>query len=616
MKVYQYAIAGDPVTVKVPETYDDLAQFRGWFREANERGPIAVDTETTGLDIYSPGYRLRTVQFGDHHTAWVLIYEWGGYFAEAALWALRHIGKAQIHNAPFDWAVLDRHADTSIESLAPRTIDTRLKAGLVDPRQPQEGGRGVGLKPLSAYYLDPSAPDTQGDLTAVFRSLKLTKATGWASIPVDHPTYLLYAGLDVILTSRLDVALDRELEALEVRPRLVQYEHEIARICAIMQRTGMVLDVPYTQALDAKLAVEAEQYESKALYYGVENINATKQVTEALLAMGETLTDRTASGAYKADKAVLCALADLDQNTWQRKGERAPNPLADAILRSKRAGKWRSAYTQTFLDVCDSDGRVHPFINSMQARTGRMSVTRPALQTLPSSDQMIRRALLAEEGHVMVSTDFAAVELRVLAALADVKRMKEAIRNGEDLHSFTARLVFGENFTPKHRKICKGVAFSKVYGGGAQTTARQTGAPIEDIRHAFAAYDRVYPEVRRMSNRWQREAYETGMVHVSVTGRRLPLDRERTYAVVNYACQSAARDCLGQSLLNLEEAGLLDYMRLPIHDEVLCSVPEAEAADYARQIEQCMTFDLYGVPIEAEAEVGKRSWGSLYGADF
>jgi DNA polymerase-1 len=208
------------------------------------------------------------------------------------------------------------------------------------------------------------------------------------------------------------------------------------------------------------------------------------------------------------------------------------------------------------------------------------------------------------------------VELRVLAALADVKRMKEAIRNGEDLHSFTARLVFGENFTPKHRKICKGVAFSKVYGGGAQTTARQTGAPIEDIRHAFAAYDRVYPEVRRMSNRWQREAYETGMVHVSVTGRRLPLDRERTYAVVNYACQSAARDCLGQSLLNLEEAGLLDYMRLPIHDEVLCSVPEAEAADYARQIEQCMTFDLYGVPIEAEAEVGKRSWGSLYGADF
>jgi DNA polymerase-1 len=331
--------------------------------------------------------------------------------------------------------------------------------------------------------------------------------------------------------------------------------------------------------------------------------------------MGETLTDLTASGAFKADKAVLCALADLDQNNWTRLGTRTPNPLADAILRSKRAGKWNSAYAQTFLDVADTEGRIHCFINSMQARTGRMSITRPALQTLPSSDQTIRRALLAEPGEVMVSTDFAAVELRVLAALGDVKNMKRAIANGEDLHSFTARMVFGENFTAKHRKISKGIAFGKVYGGGAATISRQTGAPLEDVRRAMAAYDRVYPEIKRMSNRMQREAYETGMVHVSVTGRRLPLDRDRTYAVVNYGVQSAARDCLGQSLINMEESGLLDTMRLPIHDEVLCSVPQAEAAEYARAIEKCMTFDLYGVPIEAEAEVGKRSWGSLYGAD-
>jgi DNA polymerase-1 len=312
----------------------------------------------------------------------------------------------------------------------------------------------------------------------------------------------------------------------------------------------------------------------------------------------------------------LHRFADLDQNSGVPLGTRRPNPLAEAIIRSKRAGKWRSAYTQTFLDTMDAEGRVHSFINSMQARTGRMSITRPALQTLPSGDAMVRRALLADEGEVIVSTDFAAVELRVLAALGDVKRMKEAITKGEDLHSFTARLVFGEGFTAKHRKISKGIAFGKVYGGGAATISRQTGAPIEDVRRAMAAYDRVYPEVRRMSNAWQREAYETGMVHVSVTGRRLPLDRDRTYAVVNYGVQSAARDCLGQSLINLEEAGMLDALRLPIHDEVLASVPKAEAADYARTIQDCMTFDLYGVPIEAEAEIGGRSWGSLYGADF
>jgi DNA polymerase-1 len=615
VKIYPYAIAGESVQVKVPETYADLEEFAEWFDRANAAGPIALDTETTGLDIYSPGYRLRTVQFGDARTAWVIHWERGGHFEQFAREALRRGKCFQIHNAPFDWAVIDRHADVSIESLAPRTIDTRLKAGLVDPRQPQEGGRGTALKPNAAYYIDPAAPDTQGDLTAVFRSLKLTKATGWAGIPLDHPTYNLYAGLDVLLTSRLDVALDNELHLLDVRPRLVQYEHEIARICAIMQRKGMILDVDYAKQLSSTLSDEALRYEAQALRYGVENINASRQVTDALQAMGETLTDLTASGAFKADKAVLCALADLDQNNWTRLGTRTPNPLADAILRSKRAGKWNSAYAQTFLDVADDEGRIHCFINSMQARTGRMSITRPALQTLPSSDQTIRRALLAEPGEVMVSTDFAAVELRVLAALGDVKNMKRAIANGEDLHSFTARMVFGEGFTAKHRKISKGIAFGKVYGGGAATISRQTGAPLEDVRRAMAAYDRVYPEIKRMSNRMQREAYETGMVHVSVTGRRLPLDRDRTYAVVNYGVQSAARDCLGQSLINMEEAGLLDTMRLPIHDEVLCSVPQAEAAEYARAIEKCMTFDLYGVPIEAEAEIGKRSWGSLYGAD-
>lgn len=615
MRTYDYAIAGDPVQVKVPETDADLRQFREWFQRANAAGPIALDTETTGLDIYSPGYRLRTVQFGDRREAWVILYELGGAFEASAKWALRYGSKFQIHNAPFDWAVIDRHAGVNIETLAPKTIDTRLKAGLVDPRQPQEGGRGTALKPLSAFYLDPSAPDTQGDLTAVFRSLKLTKSTGWAGIDIWHPTYLLYAGLDVILTARLDVALDAELDALGVRPRLIAYEHEIARICAIMQRTGMVLDADYTRGLDTRLADEALKYEAIALRYGVENVNAAAQLREAFAEMGERWNDVTTSGLRKVDKAVLHRFADLDQNSGKRLGLRDPNPLAEAIIRSKRAGKWRSAYTQTFLDTVDAGGRVHAFINSMQARTARMSITRPALQTLPSGDAMIRRCLLADEGEVVVSCDFAAVELRVLAALADVKRMKQAIASGEDLHSFTARLVFGEGFTPKHRKISKGIAFGKVYGGGAATISRQTGAPEEDVQRALRAYDRAYPEIARYSRRLQREAYEHGMVGISVTGRRLPVDRQRVYAVTNYAVQSAARDVLGQSLINLEEAGLLPYLRLPIHDEVLASVPLAEAQDLARAIERCMTFDLFGVPIEAEAEVGKRSWGSLYGAD-
>jgi DNA polymerase-1 len=599
--------------VHVPESADDLREFFAWIGDADARGPIALDTETSGLDIFRPGYALRTVQFGDARTAWVICWEWGGRFAEAALWALRRVRRFLIHNASFDWLVLDRHAGVSLEDLYPKTTDTRLLAALIDPRQPQDGGIGTGLKPLSAHYVDPSAPDTQGDLTAIFRGMGLTKATGFARIDIRDPTYLLYAGLDVILTARLEPALRAEMSRRGVRPALEPYEHELAFICTYMMRTGFALDMEYTRGLSVRLSAEEEEFRAKAERYGVGNVNSTAQLADALLGMGETLTARTASGAVQVDKVVLLALADLDKD-WQRVGARTPNPLADAVMRAKRAGKWRTAYADTFLESADADGRIHPFVNSLQARTARMSITRPALQTLPAGDWVVRRALLAELGHVIVSTDFTAVEMRVLAALASVRKMREAIASGHDLHDFTAALMFGTNFTKKDRKTAKGIGLSKIFGGGAATTARQTGTDENDVRRSMAEYDRVYPEIKRFSNRMQREARANGYVGLSATGRNLPLDRNRTYAIVNYVVQSTARDCLGNALIMARERGLLPLMRLPIHDEILASAPKEDAADIAREFEACMTFELAGVRIEAEAEIGGRSWGSLYGA--
>ncbi|WP_030244167.1 DNA polymerase [Streptomyces sp. NRRL S-350] len=616
MKTYRHAVAGETVTVHVPQDADDLGAFLDWVREADARGPVGLDTETTGLGIYGADFRLRTVQFGDRSTAWVIHWERGALFADVARRALENVRRFVIHNAPYDWAVLDRCAGIKIESLAPRTTDTRIKAALIDPRQPQEGGQGTALKPLCALYVDPLAPDTQADLVQVFRAHGLTKANGFAKIDLDDPTFNLYGGLDAIFAARLDPILTFELERLGVRDALTEYEHELARICTIMQRRGIILDAEYTRELDVALGREAEEFAEKAARYGVESVHATRQIAEALAGMGETLTERTASGAVRVDKAVLLSLADRDMR-WERIGSRTPNALAEAVLHAKRASKWKSAYAGGFLKAVGDDGRYHASINTLGARTGRMGV--PLVHQLPSSDYMVRRCLLADEGHVVVSTDFQAVEMRVLAALAKVRRMVDGFVSGGsgfDIHMFTAQLVKGPNATKEDRKLYKGAGFGKVYGGGVRTLARQTGASEEEIRRAVAAYDRLYPEIRRSTARWQREARANGMVAVSATGRRLPLDRDRVYAVTNYLCQSAGRDLLGQAILNVHEAGLLDTTLLPIHDELLASVPAKEAKEYARVYKKCMTMSLYGVPITADAEIGGRSWGSLYGADY
>jgi DNA polymerase-1 len=630
MRELSFPVNGQAVPVHVVLDSADLELFRAWI--SDQTGAVAVDSESCGLDIYGygPDY-LRLVQFGTAHEAWILPVEMGAAFKVAARWALEVLPWILGHNwAGFDALVFDKHLGVPLEMLCAKATDTKILASLVDPRQPQEGGIGTGLKPLSAYYVDPSAPDTQGDLTAVFRSLGLTKATGWAGIPLDHPTYLSYAGGDVILTSRLEPYLRGSLNRLRVRDALVEYEHEIARICAVMQRKGMLLDEEYTRELGGTLSREALEYSEIAARYGVESVNSNRQLAEALTAMGEeigaTPETRTAGGAPKLDKPVLLSLADLNPD-WQRVGARTPNPLADAVLHAKRAGKWQSAYVDTFLETKDAYGRIHPSINPMQARTARMSITRPALQTLPSGDWSIRRCMLSDPGHVFVSTDFQAIEMRVLAALADVTKMKHGFQNadsypkdlypdGFDIHMFTARLVKGPNATKAHRKTFKAAGLGKIFGGGKGTLARQTGAPESEIQNVLTEFDRQYPEIRQASNRWQREARQNGMVALSATGRRLPLDRDRMYAVVNYRVQSSARDCLGQAMLHMEEAGLLDYMSLPIHDEILASVPKGEAEEIGREFAKCMTFDLYGVPIQAAPEIGGRSWGSLYGADF
>lgn len=620
MRTYSGKLGGIPWTGNLVERPEDLHAFRDWARNQTRR-PVCYDTETAGLGIYTTGAKfLRLAQFGTETEAWVIPVEHGPIFRRTVADTLRFLPKLAGHNViGFDGLVNDEHLGVSLEEFCPKVQDTMITSKLIDPRGPEAGGLGAKLKPQAAFWVDASAPDTQEGLTKVFKSLGHTKkaGTGWAAVPWDHTTYVEYAMLDVILGSRVLTAHTAEIDRLGIRPTLVAYEHELARICAVMSRAGMLVDQDYTRTLYGKLDAEKDRYDTQAARYGVDNVNSNAQVIAALEGMGETLSVKTKGGkSLSVAKEVLLPLADLTDK-WETIGARRPNPVAEAVLHAQRAGKWKSAYADTFLEGADANGFVHANINPLQARTARMSVTKPAVQTLPKGDHMIRRCLLTDApDQVWISTDFKSVEMRVLAALADVRQMKAAIAAGKDLNDFTASLIYGPGFTKAQRQVCKGVGYGTVYGGGVSTISRQTGAPENMVAEAQAKYHRLYPEIRKTGGRWQREARSAAMVTVSVTGRRLPLDRDRAYTVVNYQCQSAARDCLGQAMIDAEEAGLLPYMRLPIHDEILASAPKADATEIAREFERVMSFDLRGVAIEAEAEIGGRSWGSLYGADY
>lgn len=606
MRTITHTLAGDGLFIFIPETRDDLDDFEEFLRRGDK--VLGFDTETTGLDIYAPDHGLRLCQFSNDREAWVLRTD---LFGDACARALRQPRAFVVHNAAYDLQVIDRHLGVRIEEMAARTLDTRILAHLLDPRDQAEGGTGLGLKALSSIYVDKDAPDTAEDLTAVFRSLGLTKATGWAGIPIDHPTYELYAGLDPILTLRLFRQIGPIVRDLGL-DHLSKFEHHLQALLAMMQRKGMLVDVDYVERLKAQLAQETEHFAGVAAQYGVTNPNSTRQVAEALTAMGEELTETTPSGQVKVDKSVLLALADMSMQ-WEALEIRQPNPLADAILRSKRADKWSTAYAQAFLDLKDANDRLHPWIGGLQARTARMSISRPPLQQLPSGDWTIRRALIADPGHLVIAADYSQVEMRVLAALCEDPTMVEAARSGMDIHLWTAKKLFGEDVEPFQRKLAKGVGFGKVYGGGAVTLSRQTGAPIAQVREVIAAYDATFPGIKRYGKKLQQRAEYGKREVVTPSGRHLPLDRDRLYSATNYVVQSTARDLLAQAIVDLFEAGLGDHLLLPVHDEIVAQAPAADAEEVIREIGRVMESDFYGVPIKSDPEVYGPSWGHGYG---
>jgi len=609
-----HTIAGEVCDIFMPERRSELAGFDRFLAQGDK--VLGLDSETSGLNIYSPGYEVRLVQIGNGREAWVLRVD---LFADVIVRALRQPRMFVVHNAAFDLQVIDRHLGVTLEELGPRVFDTRIFAHLIDPRQEHEGGAGLSLKPLSAIHVDDSAPDTQAGLNAVFRTIRnpetgklCTKDDGWRHIPIDHETYVRYAGLDVILVTRLFDELAVIIRDLGLNP-LSKFEHHLQVLLAIMQRRGVLLDVPYIERLKAELEADVETFAKVAARYGVDNVNSTAQVSSALVAMGETLTETTDGGALKVDKEVLMPLADLDRD-WERIEARKANPLADAVLRAKRAGKWRESYADAFLNLRDSSDRLHASIGGLQARTARMSISRPPLQQLPSGDWRVRRALVADPGQVIIAADYAQVEMRVLAGLCQDPTLVEAILSGTDLHDFTAARVFGEGFTKQERKVAKAIGFGKVYGGGATTVARQTGLQPEDVRPAMSAYDSTFPGIKRYGAKLQSRAQYGKREVVTLSGRHLPLDRDRLYAATNYVVQSTSRDLLAQAIVDIFDAGLGDHLLLPVHDELVAQAPAAEARDVIDEIGRLMASTFYTIPIASEAEVYGPSWGHGYGA--
>lgn len=570
-------------------------EFREWVH--SRKRPLAFDTENTGLYQYEEGFEIKLVQWGDTEKAYVFVHG-DPWFAKSIDFIMNETDVMLLaHNATYDALTLDRFGYVDALDMLERTHDTYILAHLADPRGIKDGGSGHKLSHLSWRYVDETAPDSDLALKQLFKSMKWKISDGYRKIPATHPTLVQYAGMDVIVTARLYPILMDILIRTDMT-KLVAYEHRLQYLCAILERRGIPIDVDYARDLYDSFDERREEYVTTVQSYGVVNPESVVEVAAALKGLGEVLIDTTAKGAVQVDKKVLEAIIE-------REGPGAK--LAEAVMGAKNSAKWREAYVGNTLKRMDANNRVHAKINSLMARTARMSVNDPPLHQIPSGLAEIRHMYLAEQGCQMASIDFSGVELRVLAALSRDATMLEAFENDWDLHQMTA------DSANVPRPVGKMTNFAKVYGGGAKTIARQANIPRSLADKVVKGFGKTYPGVESYSRRLARpiEAGQKGYV-TTYSGRRLPVDTDRSYSALNYMVQSTARDVLGKAMIHIWKAGLWDYVVLPIHDELLCSVPSENAEELCREIGVRMEYEMEGVLLSTEPDLGGKDWGTLY----
>jgi DNA polymerase-1 len=261
------------------------------------------------------------------------------------------------------------------------------------------------------------------------------------------------------------------------------------------------------------------------------------------------------------------------------------------------------------LVVEDGIPRIHPELNPRGATTtARMSSSRPNVQNFSKKDARHRGLLLPDPGYLLATIDFAQIELRTVAALAREDVMIDVIKAGGDLHNLTVSLL-AEMGVEIERQVAKMANFLIVYGGGPKALSRQARIPLDVAKEVVYGMREKYPAIEALKEYLGME--ERGIRTIS--NRFLPVTRVRgnserageirSYANLNYAVQSAARELLVDAWWKFEEVlGYDGIVWWPIHDELVLQIPEAGDIDgILREAEHAMTMDFMGVPIEAEA---------------
>jgi DNA polymerase-1 len=504
------------------------------------------------------------------------------------------------HDLKFDEIVLERHGI----ALAGLETDTMLASYLLDATR-------------SSHVLEDLALEHSG-----YKALKEEDLCGRGAkaIPFAHiaaEDALNYSGERADLALQLSETLRGLLRREELEQLYLDLEMPLIPVLVAIERAGVRVEV--STLAQQSTRVERELASRSARIFelaGAEfNINSPKQLSEILFdklqlpALKRNAKTKTASTAVE----VLEELA-------------LTHDLPRLILEWRALQKLKGTYIDTLPLLVNPDtGRVHTCFNQAVAATGRLSSSDPNLQNIPIRTELgreIRRAFVAEPGHVLISADYSQIELRVLAHLSGDDALIDAFRQGEDIHDRTALKVFGtESGLGEHelRRRAKIINYALLYGKTAFTLAKDIGVPQQAAQEFINAYFAGFPSVRKFIDDLLENARQTGVVKTMFGRRRLvPELTNRNGQIrsaaereaVNMPIQGTAADILKRAMIDVHQAlpmltGGRTRMILTVHDELLFEAPEDTAEESAAALKEIMEQAVpLRVPLTVDVGIG------------
>ena len=610
-------------------TVANLAELQAWIAEAHATGMLGIGVQTDGLDPNRATLLGIGLATGPNRACYV---------------PLRHRLPADAAQATLEGeaaapALQQIDPAATLEALAPLLRDPAVLKVMHNgkPDLVVLARDGIEVAPLDdtmlisyalgagahAHGLDDAALRDLGHKATTMDSVTGTgrNRLKFAEVPLDRATAFAAEGPDIAL--RLWPLLRPRLRSTRALRLYERIERRLAPVLIAMERAGIKIDADDLRRMSADFAerMAIKEAEIHALAGHPFNLGSPK-------ALGEVLFDemklpggrRMATGAWGTDVSVLQGLAD--------QGHELPARVIDW----RQLSKLRSTYTEALQEeINPATGRVHTSFGQASTTTGRISSTDPNLQNIPIRTEegaRIRRAFIAEPGHVLVSADYSQIELRLMAHVADIGPLKEAFATGQDIHARTASEVFGVPMAGMDRTTrnrAKAINFGIIYGISGFGLARQLGIEQGEAALYIKAYFERYPGIRDYMERTKEEARIHGYVLTPfgrrcwVPGIKEKLPHKRAYAerqAINAPLQGGAADIIKRAMVGLpmamRAAGLSSRLLLQVHDELLFEAPESEAETTASVARTVMEGAAQlSVPLVVETGVG-RSWADAH----